>query len=78
MRSVKNTTKCKENTVGSYPIRGAAVKMFLEDSKAESIAAFFQEIRRTNGRYNAVTVLIDNSASHRSKFVKETAKKLGI
>lgn len=78
VRSVKNTTKFKANTVGFYPIRGEAVKMFLEDSKAESIAAFFQEIRRANGRYKAVIVVIDNFASHRSKFVKEKAKELGI
>jgi len=78
VRSVKNTTRFKANTIGFYPIRGESVEGFLENSKAESIATFLEEVRRANERYKAVVVVIDNFPSHKSKLVRERAKDLDI
>ncbi len=56
IRSVKNTTKFKTNAIGFYAIKGNSVKAFLENSKAESIASFLEEIRGANKEYRAIVV----------------------
>jgi transposase len=78
VRSIKNTTRFKTNTIGFYAIRGESIEGFLENSKAESIASFLEEIRKANEGYQAVVAVIDNFPSHKSAKVKEKARELGI
>ena len=78
VRSIKNTTRFKTNTIGFYAINGESVEGFLENSKAESIASFLEELRKANEKYQAVVAVIDNFSSHRSKTVQEKARELGI
>ena len=78
VRSVKNTTRFKANTIGFYAIKGESVKAFLKDSKAKSIAEFLVKIREANKGYRAIVAVIDNFPSHRSKVVREKARELGI
>ncbi len=40
IKNVKNTTRCRTNTIVFYAIKGESIKAFLKDSKAESIAVF--------------------------------------
>jgi transposase len=77
-RSIKNTTRFKANTIGFYAISGESVEGFLENSKAESIASFLEEVRKANEKSQAVVVVIDNFPSHKSETVKEKAKALGV
>jgi transposase len=77
-RIKKNTTKFAANTIGFYAIKGNSVNDFLVDSKAASIAAFFDRIKESNINYKAIVCIIDNFASHKSKLVKEKAEELGI
>lgn len=78
VRSIKNTTRFKTNTIGFYAIRGESVDGFLENSKAESISSFLEEVRKANEEYQAVVAVIDNFPSHKSQKVKEKARELGI
>jgi transposase len=78
VRSIKNTTRFKTNTIGFYAIRGESVEGFLENSKAESISSFLEEVRKANEEYQAVVAVIDNFPSHKSEKVKEKARELGI
>ena len=78
VRSIKNTTRFKTNTIGFYAVKGESVEGFLENSKAESIASFLEELRKANEKYPAVVAVIDNFPSHRSKTVKEKARESGI
>lgn len=78
VRSIKNTTRFKTNTIGFYAIRGESVDGFLENSKAESISSFLEEVRKANEEYQAVVAVIDNFPSHKSEKVKEKARELGI
>jgi len=78
VRSIKNSTKFKANTVAFYPIEGVPVEAFLEDSKANSIAAFLERIREANKGYKAVVVILDNFSSHKSKPVREKAMDMSI
>ena len=77
-KSIKNTGKFKSNTIGFYAIEGRSIKSFLENSKAESIAKFLEEVRKANKDYRAIVAVIDNFPSHKSKIVKEKAKELDI
>ncbi len=58
--------------------KGDSVKAFSENSKAESIASFLEEIRGANKEYRAIVVVMDNFSSHKSKYVMEKAKELDI
>ncbi|MEM2097602.1 MAG: IS630 family transposase, partial [Methanothrix sp.] len=78
VRSIKNTTKFETNTIGFYAIKGTSVQKFLENSKAESIASFFEDVKAANSDYKAIVVVIDNFASHKSKTVKNKVAELGI
>lgn len=78
VRSVKNTTKFKTNTVGFYAIRGNSVTKFLENSKAPSIAGFLDDIKSSNEIYRAIVAIVDGFPSHKSDLVKQKAKELGI
>jgi putative transposase len=78
VRSVKNTTKFKANTIGFYAIKGNNVTKFLENSKAPSIANFLVDIRNSNKAYPAIVVIVDGFPSHKSDLVKQKAKELGI
>jgi len=78
VKSIKNTTKFKTNTIGFYAIKGESVKVFLDDSKKESIANFLDTIRKANEKYKAVVAVIDNFPSHKSTIVKDKARELGI
>ena len=78
VRSIKNTTRLKTNTIGFYAISGESVGAFLENSKSESIADFLEEVRKANERYKAVVAVIDNFPSHKSKLVREKAQELDI
>ena len=40
VKSIKNSTRFKTNTIGFYAINGESVEGFLENSKAESIVSF--------------------------------------
>lgn len=50
----------------------------MENSRAESIASFLEEVRKANEEYQAVVAVIDNFPSHKSEKVKEKARELGI
>ena len=78
VRSIKNSTKFKTNTIGFYAIKGESVKEFLDDSKKESIANFLETIKKANEGYKAIVAVIDNFRSHKSTAVKDKAKELGI
>lgn len=78
VRSIKNTTKFKTNTIGFYAIKGESVKCFIDNSKKESIESFLENIRKSNEKYKAIVAVIDNFASHKSKAVKDKASDLGI
>ncbi len=79
VRSIKNITRFKTNTIGFYPIKGESGEAFLENSKAESIAIFLERVRKANKKkYKAVVAVIDNFPSHKSKPVREKARELGI
>lgn len=78
MRSIKNSSKFKSNTIGFYAIGGESVKEFLDNSKKESIASFLETIKRANEEYKAIVVVIDNFRSHTSALVRDKAKELGI
>ena len=78
VRSVKNTTKFKTNTIGFYAIRGNSVTKFLENSKAPSIAGFMNDIKSSNETYRAIVAIADGFRSHKSDLVKQKAKELGI
>jgi transposase len=76
--AIKNTTKFNTNTIGFYAIKGNSVNMFLDDSKAPSIAGFLDHIKASNETYRAIVAIIDNFSSHRSALVTQKAKDLGI
>ena len=78
VRSRKNTTKFKANTIGFYAIRGNSVTKFLENSKAQSIAGFMDDIKSSNETYRAIVVIADGFSSHKSGLVKQRAKELEI
>ncbi len=78
IRSIKNTTRFKANTIGFYALRGESVKRFLESSQTQFIVNFLEKIRKANEKYQAVVVVIDNFSSHGSKLVKEKARELNI
>lgn len=78
VRSVKNTTKFKANTIGFYAIRGKSVTKFLENSQAPSIAGFMDDIKSSNETYRAIVAIADGFPSHKSDLVKKKAKELGI
>ena len=78
VRTIKNTTRFKTNTIGFYAIKGESVKEFIENSKKESIASFLETIKKANEKYKAIVAVIDNFSSHKSTLVKEKAKELGI
>lgn len=74
----KNTTKMKANTIGFYAILGHSLESIIKDSKKESIRDFLIEIKNANKEYEAIVIVIDNFASHKSGIVRDTAKELGI
>ena len=78
MKSIKNTTKFNTNTIGFYAIKGNSVSKFLDDSKAQSIAGFLNDIKNSNSAYRAIVVIIDNFPSHKSELVRQKARELGI
>jgi len=78
VKSIKNTTKFENNTIGFYAIKGESVKTFIDNSKKESIASFLDTIRKANEEYKAIVAVIDNFASHKSKIVRDKARDLGI
>jgi len=78
VRSIKNSTRFKANATGFYALRGESVEGFLENSQAQSIVSFLEEVRKANKKYQAVVVVIDNFPSHRSELVKEKARELNI
>ncbi len=78
VRSRKNTTKFKANTIGFYAIRGNSLTKFLENSKAQSIAEFMDDIKSSNETYRAIVVIADGFSSHKSGLVKQKANELGI
>lgn len=78
VRSIKNSTKFKTNTIGFYAIKGESVKEFLDDSKKESIANFLETVKNANEGYKAIVAVIDNFRSHKSTAVIDKAKELGI
>jgi transposase len=78
VRSIKNTTKFKTNTIGFYAINGNSVTKFLENSKAPSIAGFMDDIKSSNETYRAIVAIVDGFPSHKSDLVKQKAKELGI
>ncbi|MCX8207005.1 MAG: IS630 family transposase [Methanothrix sp.] len=78
VRSIKNTTKFETNTIGFYAIKGTSVQKFLENSKAGSIASFFEDVKAANSDYKAIVAIVDNFASHKSKIVKNKVAELGI
>ncbi len=78
VRSIKNSSKFKSNTIGFYAIKGESVKEFLVDSKKESIANFLGTLKKANESYKAIVAIIDNFRSHTSTTVKNEAKELGI
>jgi hypothetical protein len=45
VKSIKNSTRFKTNTTGFYAINGESVEGFLENSKAESIVSFLEELK---------------------------------
>jgi transposase len=78
VRSIKNTTRFKTNTIGFYAIKGNSVTKFLENSKAPSIAEFMQDIKSSNESYRAIVAVADGFSSHKSDLVKQKAKELDI
>ncbi len=78
VRSIKNTTKFKANTIGFYAIKGNSVSTFIEDSTAPSIAGFLENIQDSNKEYRAIIAISDRFSSHRSDIVRKKAKELGI
>ena len=78
VRSIKNSSKFKSNTIGFYAIKGESVKEFLDNSKKESIANFLETVKKANEGYKAIMAAIDNFRSHTSMVVKDKAKELGI
>lgn len=52
--------------------------MFLEDSKAESIAGFIREIRNSNPDAEYIIVILDNFSSHKTDLCVKTATDNGI
>ena len=78
VKSIKNTTKFENNTIGFYAIKGESVKTFIDNSKKESIASFLDTIRKANEGYKAIVAVLDNFSSHKSKIVRDKARDLGI
>jgi transposase len=75
---LRNTTRYKANAIGFYAIRGRAANAFLADSSEASIRGFLGEIREANRDAQAVIVVLDNFASHRSEAVRQAAEALDI
>jgi transposase len=78
VKIIKNSTKFKTNTIGFYAIKGESAQKFLDDSKAESIAGFFKDVKNANMNYRAIVAIIDNFASHRSSIVRDRVNQLDI
>lgn len=78
VRSIKNSSKFKSNTIGFYAIKGESTKEFLIDSKKGSIANFLETVKKANEGYKAIVGVIDNFRSHTSAVVRDKAKELGI
>jgi len=74
---VKNTTRYRANTFGFYSLNGESVIGFKENSKAESVCKFMEEIWREN-RGEKIFMVLDNFPSHRAKKTMERAEDLGI
>jgi len=74
---IKKNTQKKEriNSFGFYALNGESVYSAKESSKKENVSEFLYEIRAKNpiGK-----IVIDNFASHKSRRVKVTAKKLNM
>lgn len=74
----KNTQKKERiNSFGFYSLNGENAYSAKESSKKEEVADFLYEIRERNP-VEKIVVVIDNFASHKSRKVKVTAKKLNI
>jgi putative transposase len=58
-------------------LNGESVYSAKESSKQEDVSDFLYEIREKNP-FGRIIVIIDNFASHKSKKVTVTAKKLDI
>jgi putative transposase len=78
IRNIKNTTRFKTNTIGFYAIKGNSVQEFIENSKAETISGFLDNLKIANKDYKAIVAIIDNFASHRSVIVRNKAEEIGI
>lgn len=74
---VKNTSRYRANTFGFYSPNGESIIDFKENSKAESVSEFMEEIRMANQGERMLLVL-DNFPSHRAKKTMERAEDLGI
>lgn len=74
---IRNTTKYRANTFGSYTINVNIIIRFYENSKKEDICSFLYLIRKHN-LSKAIVIDLDNFASHRSKIVKGKALDFNI
>lgn len=74
----KNTQKRERiNSFGFYSLNGESVYSAKESSKQGDVCEFLYEIREKNP-IGKIVVVIDNFASHKSRKVKVTAKRLDI
>jgi transposase len=78
VKIIKNTTKMRSNTIGFYAINGHSISDSLPSSKAIDISEFLEKIRSANQGYKAIIAVLDNFPSHKSKEVREKAKRYGI
>jgi putative transposase len=77
-KAIKNTPHFKSNTIGFYAIQGSSVQSCLKDSKKDSIADFFKQVRAANTSFKARMVIVDNYSSPISEQVARPAQELGI
>jgi hypothetical protein len=75
---IKNSTKFDANTIGFYEIKGNSTKDFIQNSEAASIAHFLENINSENTDYKATIIVIETVASHRSRFIRDKARELGL
>lgn len=78
VRMKKNTDRMRINGIGFYALRGKDIIGFMDNSKAQNICKFLEELREANKEYRAVVVIIDNFKSHSSEIVRGKAEELGI
>lgn len=74
----KNTTRHKSNTIGFYAINGHSVVASLENSKAESILEFLQQVNTKNAEYQGLIIVLDNFTSHKAGVVIDYARDCEI